>query len=172
MRRTTFILIVAIVATLLAGCGSSSQTASQEVAQVKVSDKTTPAHKPAQFIKTAPESKKYPFTVTSVTDPAEAGKVMVTVTNVSAQPAGPLLINFGGNLGHEDVQPVQIETSDHQKLSSALKKSAGKGIVVKVLEPNASYTIKAYYPEGTCVQANAILLRQQDLTPFKYASNC
>jgi hypothetical protein len=146
---------------------------STEVAHVKkVSDHTT-AHKPAQFIKTAPPAKKYPFKVTSVTNPSEPGAVTITVANISNTPTGPLAVVFGGYLGGNGVQPApQIETSDHQKLADGLKNTISKGFGVKVLEPGASYTVKVYYPEGTCVQANARLLRQPDLTPLNDVSSC
>jgi PBP1b-binding outer membrane lipoprotein LpoB len=175
VRHSTITLIVALTATFFAGCGSSPSTVntSQEVAHVKPVSDQKPAKKPAQFNKTAPKSEKYPFEVTSKNDTSEAGKVTITVTNTTNQPAGPLDIEFNGRLGGQDVNSApQIETSDHRKVDPGLKNSVAKLFYVKVLEPGASYTIRTYYPEGTCVQAIARLLNQPNLNPALGASSC
>jgi hypothetical protein len=176
VRRLTITLIMALAATILVGCGSNSPSTSTsaEVTHVKqVSDKTPAKKQAQQFITTAPKSKKYPFKIISVNNPSVPGAVTITVTNVSNQPAGPLIVQFGGSYNGTGVQPSpNIETSDHQKLADGFKSTTSKAFGVKVLEPNASYTVKAFYQEGTCVQANARLLKQPELTPFHDVSSC
>jgi hypothetical protein len=178
MRSSTHILVVAaLVALTVAGCGSSSQQvpASQEAAHVtKVSDKQA-ASKPTQFVQTARPAKKYPFKVTVVADPQKPSAVTITVTNLTAQPVGPLTVDFIGAADGTGVQPVNVTSSDNQKLSPQLASSSSKAFGKKVLPPQGVYTVHALYPDqiGTiCVQANATLINQRDLTPLNGASSC
>jgi hypothetical protein len=96
----------------------------------QVSDKTPAKKQAQQFITTAPKSKKYPFKIISVNNPSVPGAVTITVTNVSNQPAGPLIVQFGGSYNGTGVQPSpNIETSDHQKLADGFKSTTSQGLL-------------------------------------------